>query len=118
MIDVMDLGQAALQRDALRLRSLIQDLERSDLPLATIPAPTDLGLDSVRCAAAIISLLATRRGEQAPAWTQQVPPSDERVFLVAAAEKMPRLRSLCEEQSPEALRQRGYLAPPDFLTSL
>jgi hypothetical protein len=41
----------------------------------------------------------------------------EAVFLVRAAESMPRLRRLCEEQSPEPLRRRRLLAPPDFLTA-
>jgi hypothetical protein len=41
----------------------------------------------------------------------------EPVYLVNAAIKMPRLRILCEEQSPEPLRKRGFLAPPNFLES-
>jgi hypothetical protein len=36
---------------------------------------------------------------------------------VAAAETLPRLRRLCEEEGPEPLRRRGLLAPPDFLTA-
>jgi hypothetical protein len=38
------------------------------------------------------------------------------MFVVKSAETMPRLRHLCETQSPEPLRRRGFLAPPDFLT--
>jgi len=30
--------------------------------------------------------------------------------------RMPRLRRLCEEEGPAPLRERGILAPPEFLT--
>jgi hypothetical protein len=39
----------------------------------------------------------------------------EPIFLLEAAARMKRLRALCETQSPEPLRKRGFYAPPNFL---
>ena len=36
---------------------------------------------------------------------------------VRAADSLPRLRRLCEEEGPEPLRRRGLLVPLDFLTA-
>jgi hypothetical protein len=36
--------------------------------------------------------------------------------LAAGVVELPRLRRLCEEEGPEPLRRRGFLAPPEFLT--
>jgi hypothetical protein len=62
-------------------------------------------------------MMAERQGKRPAAWTGAVPAAPRRVFLVKAAESMPRLRRLCEEEGPEPLRRRELLAPPDFLTA-
>jgi hypothetical protein len=118
MVDALMLAEAALKRDALLLRSLVQDLERSRISLEELPPPDSTRPEVQSCAASLVELLASRRGEASPEWTRDVPVLSQTFFLVAAAETMPRLRKLCEEQSPEPLRKRGLLAPPDFLTSL
>ena len=41
----------------------------------------------------------------------------EPVYLVRAAETMPRLRRSCETEGPEPLRARQVYAPPEFLTA-
>ena len=64
-----------------------------------------------------VEMIAARRGVRPAAWTAGVPAAPRRVFLVEAAESLPRLRRLCEEEGPEPLRRRGLLAPPEFLTA-
>ena len=63
-------------------------------------------------------LLAQRRSETPPAWVNRAKGLSTPMLLIAAAESMPMLRKLCEEQFPEPLKRRGFLAPLDFLTSL
>ena len=67
-------------------------------------------------AAGVVELLSGRAGEPPPAWTADVQAAPRTVVLVRAADSMPRLRRVCEEEGPEPLRRRGILAPPDFLT--
>jgi len=66
-------------------------------------------------AAALIELLALRTGQPSPRWTAEVGGLPEPLFMLQAAETMPRLRKICEEESPLPLRRRGMLAPPNFL---
>ncbi len=68
-------------------------------------------------AAAVVEMMAERQGKTPASWTEAVPAAPRRLFLVRAAESLPRLRRLCEDEGPEALRRRGLLAPPDFLTA-
>ena len=108
------IAKAALERDSLQLRELVLELlhEHPDLSqVAPIPRATP---QEHAVAAAILELLASRRGQNAPAWTTQATNSDP-VFLVRAAETMPRLRELCQTESPEPLRKRQFYAPPNFL---
>jgi len=65
----------------------------------------------------VVEMMAERMGSRPAAWTSAVPAAPERLFLVQAAEVLPRLRRLCEEEGPEPLRRRGLLAPPGFLTA-
>jgi hypothetical protein len=48
-------------------------------------------------------------------WVKNVSPLTEPVFLLKSAATMKRLRFLCETESPEALRKRGFYAPPNYL---
>jgi hypothetical protein len=68
-------------------------------------------------AAGIVETLATRAGQATAPWTSEVPAAAKTVFLVRAAQTMPRLRRMCEEEGPEPLRRRRLMAPPDFLTA-
>lgn len=110
------LAEAALGRDALRLRSLVQDLLEQHRDLATVPPPRTADPQVLGTAAGLLELIATRTGRIAPTWTQAVGSVPRPTFLVAAAAAMPRLRALCEAESPEPLRRRGLYAPPDFLS--
>jgi hypothetical protein len=116
-MDLLELVSALMRRDALTARQWVADALRAGFDWSTVPEPA--GLDPVdrAVAAGVVELLAGRAGRPAPPWTAAVPPSPRPFCLVRAAESMPRLRRECEEEGPWALRRRGILAPPEFLTA-
>lgn len=116
-MDLLDLVNALLSYDALTARQWIADAERSGFSWSRVSQPPGLDATASALAAGVTELLAFRAGQSPPAWTAKVPPAPQRMFLVRAAEIMPRLRALCESEGPEPLRRRGLLAPPEFLTS-
>lgn len=115
-MDVLDLVNALLSYDALSARQWVADAERSGFTWSNVPPPLGLDPTASALAAGVTELLASRTGQIPPAWTAKVPPAPHRVFLIRAAETMPRLRDLCEREGPEPLRRRGLFAPPEFLT--
>jgi hypothetical protein len=115
MTRLEELAEAALERDALRLRSLAQDFLRETPRLSDVPRPPTKDARRLTAAAALMELLAARQRQAPPAWTREVGPLTEPFFLLEAAERMTRLRQLCETQSPEPMRKRRMYAPPNFL---
>lgn len=116
-LSAIHLGQALLTRQSLELRAMAMDLLRDPVACITdFPDPGNCGDLETTAAAAVLELLASRSGVEPPSWVHSVPPMSDPMFVVAAAESMPRLRSLCLTDSPEPMRRRGFLAPPDFLT--
>jgi hypothetical protein len=105
---------AALGRDSLLLRELVLDFLSQRLELSLIQQPRLENHAQLVVIAALLELFATRLGQLPPAWTKDVV-GGEPFFLLAAAEKMPRLRRLCELEAPEPLRKRLLYAPPNFL---
>ncbi|MCG8353644.1 MAG: hypothetical protein MI924_38260 [Chloroflexales bacterium] len=116
MVTLERIAEAALQRDGLRLRSLVQDFLRDYPQLEAIPRPATENMQLLGTAAALLELLADRAGQPAPSWTQEVGAVPEPLFLLEAATRLKRLRALCEAEAPEPLRKRGLYAPPDFLS--
>lgn len=116
MVTLETLAETALRRDSLQLRSLVQDFVRQHPQFTAIARPRTENQQILGTAAALLELLAQRIGRPAPAWTRDIGPVPMPMFLLEAATRMPRLRLLCETESPEPLRKRGLYAPPDFLT--
>jgi len=116
MVGLDEIAQAAIDHDALRVRSLTQDLVVTQDSLTSVPPPKSSDPTIRSVAAGIVELLAMHRGEPPPAWTDTVGPLSQPIFLVAHADTMPHLRRLCEAESPEPLRRRRIYAPPNFLT--
>jgi hypothetical protein len=116
MVTLEALAEAALQRESLHLRSLVQDFLREHPHLADIPRPAGDNPQVLGTAAALLELLAERTDQIAPDWTAEIGAVPEPVFLLEAATRMRHLRALCETEAPEPLRKRGLFAPPDFLT--
>jgi hypothetical protein len=115
-MELRDLVQALLRGDALEARQWVADAARAGLAWSQIPRPEGLSAEGQAVAAGVVELMASRAGQRPPSWTSSVPASPTLVFLVRASERMPRLRRLCEEEGPLPLRERGILAPPEFLT--
>ena len=107
---------AVVAGDALSARSLTQDWLATSPRLAgeAPPASEDARVRAV--AAGLAELFAERLGQTAPAWAGSVASLDEPLFLLAAARTMPRLRAMCEAESPPPLRRRRLYAPRGFLT--
>lgn len=112
---IEQIAEAALQRDSLRLRSLVQDLVRTQVDWNSLPRPTTNDTRLLAIAASLTELLAERQSQKPPAWTKEIGALKEPFFLVRSAETMKRLRVLCETQSPEPMRKRRLYAPPHFL---
>jgi len=115
MVQIDQIAEAALQRDSLHLRSLVQDLLRSQTPLADIPPPQTEDESALAISAALLELLALRTNQSPPSWTSAVGPVKEPFYLLKSAAHMKRLQQLCRQESPEPLRKRSFYAPPDYL---
>lgn len=116
MVTLHEVVEAALSRDGLWLSGATQEFLRATPNLSDVPQPTEGSEQHLVVAAALVELLALRTGQQAPDWTEKVGSLREPFFLVAEAESMKNTRIMCEQESPEPLRKRKLLAPPQFLT--
>jgi hypothetical protein len=112
---IEQLAEAALQRDSLRLRSLVQDIARAKINWNMISRPTSNDPRMLALSASLVELLASRQKQPPPPWTKEIGALQEPFYLLQSAEKMKRLRLLCETQSPEPMRRRHLYAPPNFL---
>lgn len=115
MAQIEQLAQAALERDHLKLRSLVQDFARAKIDYSKLPRPDTEDIRLLVFSAALTELLAQRNNQTPPVWTKEIGALKEPFFLLESAMKMKRLRTLCETQSPEPMRKRLLYAPPHFL---
>ena len=112
---IEQLAQAALDRDHLKLRSLVQDVTREKVDWSKTPRPSTKDARLLVFSAALVELLAERNHQLPPAWTKEIGALKEPFFLLESAARMKHLRVLCETQSPEPMRKRLLYAPPHFL---
>jgi hypothetical protein len=115
-VNVADLARALADFDGLTARQWVADAIREGIEWSRLEAPSIEDHQEMAIAASVVELLAERAGERPPDWTRSVPAAPQPIFLVRAAESMPRTRRMCEEEGPEPLRRRRIFAPPDFLT--
>ena len=115
MVTIEQLAEAALKGESLLLRSLTQDLLRDQPNLSEHSKPQTNDSRLLAAAASLMELFALRLGQTPPQWTKEIGALPEPIYLLKAAASMNRLRELCETQSPEPLRKRGFYAPPNFL---
>jgi hypothetical protein len=115
-VQIQPLIEALMTFDALAARQWVADAQRLPIQWSQIALPKGLSAERMAVTAGVVELLAQRAGQPSPGWTADVPKSPQPIYLVRAAESMPRLRRLCEEQGPEPLRKRQVMAPPEFLT--
>ena len=115
MTTAENIATAILAKDALTVRSLVQDWLRSSPVCATEPAPISNDARVRVVAAAVLELLADRAGQAAPAWVGTVGQLPAPLFLVEAASHSPKMRARVERESPEALRRHNVFAPASYL---
>jgi hypothetical protein len=115
MVVIEQLAKAAVDGDALLLRSLTQDWLAENPKIGDCPAPASTDAKILAISAGIIELFAQRRAQSPPEWTKDVAALDRPLHLLKSAKTMPRLRKLCEAESPMPLRRRNLFAPPTFL---
>lgn len=115
MAQIEQLAQAALERDHLKLRSLVQDFVHSKINYSNVARPATKDARLLVISAALTELLAQRNNQIPPAWTKEIGALKEPFFLLESALTMKHLRTLCETQSPEPMRKRLLYAPPHFL---
>jgi hypothetical protein len=116
-VNLRDLAEALVRRDPLAARQWMADATRAKWDWSSVEEPRDLDPLALAVGAAVVEMMAARQRVRAPAWTAAVPAVPQRLFLVRAAESLPRLRRMCEEEGPEPMRRRRILAPPDFQTA-
>lgn len=116
-MELRELVQALLSRDTLGARQWTADASREAVNWTDVPRPAGWSAMELAVAAGVVELFAARARQQPPAWTAAVGSAPEPVYLVRAAETMPRLRRSCETEGPESLRVRRIYAPPEFLTA-
>jgi hypothetical protein len=116
MVQIEHMARAAIQRNSLELRSLVQDFLRSQPELVDVSPPQTDDEQLLAMSAALLELLALRTGQLPPAWTATIGPIKEPFYLLKSAAQMKRLQQLCRQESPEPLRKRSFYAPPDYLT--
>jgi len=117
-VTVEQLAKAALDLDNLLLRALTQEFLRQNPQLSEMNRPNTNDARALAAAASLIELFALRSGQQPPAWTTEIGPLPEKMYLVNAAAIGSYTRRLCDTESPEPLCKRGFLAPPNFLEFL
>lgn len=115
MVTIEQLAEAALNGESLLLRSLTQDLLHKRPSLSEYPKPQSDDSRLLAAVASLVELFALRLGQTPPPWTKEIGALPEPIYLLKSATSMKRLRELCETQSPEPLRKRGFYAPPNFL---
>ena len=115
-MELRDLVRALLRRDALAARQWVADAGRESIVWADVPRPVGWAAVDLAVAAGVVELLASRSDQPPPSWTTAVEEAPIPVYLLRAADTMPRLRHSCETEGPESLRRRHIYAPPEFLT--
>ena len=116
-MELRDLVDALVARDALRARQWTADAVRGSVIWAEVPCPIGWSAMEMAVAAGMVELFAARSHQAPPSWAATVGSAPDALYLVRAAETMPRLRRWCEAEGPAPLRLRGIYAPPDFLTA-
>jgi hypothetical protein len=109
------IARSALSGDALKTRGLVQEWLSSKPVIAQQPIPTGTDPAILALSAALAELLAERLDQSPPKWSADIGPTQSPTHLLRSAANMPRLREMCEAESPLPLRRRRFYAPANYL---
>ena len=110
MEQIEQLARAALERDHLKLRSLVQDVTREKVDWSNLPRPSTNDSRLLVVSAALVELLALRNDQTPPAWTKEIGPMNE-PFSARIRQDETTARPL-RNTIPEPMRKRLLYAPP------
>ena len=113
---ILELVRAIFAERDLEARQMVMDLHALPQRFSDIPKPETADAEELVLAAALVELFADRRGEAAPAWTQQVGGFAQQRFLMGDPLRYPRFYARCVAETPEPLKRRNLIAPRDYLT--
>jgi hypothetical protein len=117
-VTIEQVASKALQGDDRLLRGMVMALLRENPNLTDITRPQTDDHRILAASASLLELFAQRSNQSPPEWTKEIGPLPEPVYLVngigEATTKF--IRRLADDQSPEPLRKRGFLATPNYLT--
>lgn len=116
-MDLRELVDALAGGDALRARVFMREAQVQHHDWGATDMPARLDRNGLAIAAGVVELMCQREGVLPPGWTAGVEAASDDVFLVRAAQTMPRLRKLCIEEGPWPLRRRRIFVPPEFLSA-
>jgi hypothetical protein len=117
VVRIEQIAAAALARDALEVRSLLQDLARDCPDWSRVPRPEVIDAKVLAVAAAFTELLAARNGQPPPPWTREVAGLAEPIFLVGSQTTLPRTRRRIEEESREPFKRRNIFVPANYASA-
>jgi hypothetical protein len=115
MVRIEQIAHAALEGNAVAVRSLARDWLVENPIIADYPRPSSSDVITGTVCAALVELFAERATQSPPNWSGEYAALDRPLYLLKSAQTMPRLRRLCDAESPGPLRRRNLLAPPQFL---
>ncbi len=100
------------------MRGMVMAFLRQNHNLSAVPRPHTRDKKTLAAAASLLELFAERRGQAPPEWTGEIEPLPTPMYLAQGIGPATRrsIRRLADEKSPEPLRRRGFLAPPNYLT--
>jgi hypothetical protein len=114
MVTIEQIARAALNWDSLEARALTQEFLRT-VPIPGVPLPATDDPRLLAACASLVELFAQRAHQPPPPWTQRIPALPEPFYLLKSALTMKRLRAMCEAETPEPLRKRGFYSSADYL---
>jgi len=115
MAALENIARAALNREDLRARELVQEFEQAggDIGAASEPLTDDRRVRTM--AAAIAALFAHRSGRKPPQWVATVGQFPEGFYTSVFATPGSRTRANLERETPDVLKPFGVFASPNYL---
>ena len=116
-VTIERIAEVALEGESRLLRGMVMALLRENPDLSEISRPRTEDKRILATAASLLELFAERRGQSPPAWTEDIAPLPEPLYLVEGIgpATTKQIRRLADSGSPEPLRKRNLFATHNYL---